>query len=165
MGSPREASSGHPLSSAAEARSGHPASQSNGHSSGGTPGSCPSAGPSLQLLRALGPEDRLQLGRIAETHPVRCGASPQHDIKGRNMFQERAPALFVRASQECDMQGWQLLSPRETSFFAAVNLPMLDFHSSTGPEADFDSGMCLEHPAGFRHAKPVDRCIALRCLL
>ncbi len=40
------------------------------------------------------------------------------------------------------MQGWQLLSPRDTSFFAAVNLPMLDFHSSTGPQADFNSGAC-----------------------
>lgn len=43
----------------------------------------------------------------------------------------------------CCAQGWQLLGPKETSFFAAVNLPMLDFHSSTGPEADFDSGMRL----------------------
>ena len=43
----------------------------------------------------------------------------------------------------CHAQGWQLLSPSETSFFAAVNLPMLDFYSSTGPEADFDSGMRL----------------------
>lgn len=38
------------------------------------------------------------------------------------------------------MQGWQLLEPRETSFFAAVNLPLLDFTSRTGPEADFISG-------------------------
>ena len=42
----------------------------------------------------------------------------------------------------CHVQGWQLLSPRDTSFFAAVNLPMLDFHSSTGPQADFNSGAC-----------------------
>lgn len=41
------------------------------------------------------------------------------------------------------LQGWQLLTPKETSFFAAVNLPMLDFHSRTGPEADFNSGMLL----------------------
>jgi len=40
-------------------------------------------------------------------------------------------------------QGWQLLTPEETSFFAAVNLPMLDFHSHTGPEADFNSGTLL----------------------
>ncbi len=43
----------------------------------------------------------------------------------------------------CRVQGWQLLGPRDTSFFAAVNLPMLDFHSSTGPQADFNSGTCL----------------------
>ena len=41
-----------------------------GQGSGATPGSCSSAGPFLQLLRALGPEDQLELGRIAETHPV-----------------------------------------------------------------------------------------------
>ncbi|CAL5222109.1 g4421 [Coccomyxa viridis] len=95
-------------SSNAEARRTQQATEGNGHSSGATPGSCSSAGPSLQLLQALGPEDQLQLSHIAEMHP-----------------------------------GWQLLSPRDTSFFAAVNLPMLDFHSSTGPQADFNSG-CLD---------------------
>ena len=41
------------------------------HSAGATPGSCSSAGPSLRLLQALGPEDELKLGSIAEMHPVR----------------------------------------------------------------------------------------------
>lgn len=49
--------------------------------------------------------------------------------------------ISAKRSTSCDAQGWQVLTPQETSFFAAVNLPMLDFHSRTGPEADFNSGM------------------------
>ncbi|EIE23325.1 hypothetical protein COCSUDRAFT_83701 [Coccomyxa subellipsoidea C-169] len=40
-------------------------------------------------------------------------------------------------------QGWRMLPCEETSFFAAVNLPFLDFTSRTGPQADFDTG-CLD---------------------
>ncbi|CAL8465366.1 g4902 [Coccomyxa elongata] len=40
-------------------------------------------------------------------------------------------------------QGWQMLPHDETSFFAAVNLPLLDFNSRTGPQAGFDTG-CLD---------------------
>ena len=54
-----------------------------------------------------------------------------------------AKRLSAKRSIPCDAQGWQVLTPQETSFFAAVNLPMLDFHSRTGPEADFNSGMGL----------------------
>ena len=52
-----------------------------------------------------------------------------------------ATRLSAKQSIPCDAQGWQVLTPQKTSFFAAVNLPMLDFHSRTGPEADFNSGM------------------------
>lgn len=38
------------------------------------------------------------------------------------------------------LQGWQMLPHDETSFFAAVNLPLLDFNSRTGPQAGFDTG-------------------------
>ncbi len=57
-------------SSKAETHNTQQGPEANGHSSGATPGSCSSVGPSLQLLQALGPEDQLQLSRIAETHPV-----------------------------------------------------------------------------------------------
>ena len=40
----------------------------------------------------------------------------------------------------CDVQGWKAIPSEQTSFFAAVNLPLLDFNSCTGPEADFDTG-------------------------
>lgn len=39
------------------------------------------------------------------------------------------------------LQGWQMLPHDETSFFAAVNLPLLDFNSRTGPQAGFDTGL------------------------
>ncbi len=40
-----------------------------------------------------------------------------------------------------------MLPCEETSFFAAVNLPFLDFTSRTGPQADFDTGQESLHPA------------------
>lgn len=64
-------------SSPADAQSGQHVSDSNAGSSGATPGSCSSMGPSLQLLQALGPEHELELSRIAETHPVRQPSETQ----------------------------------------------------------------------------------------
>lgn len=152
------------------------ASEKGGIGGASTPGSCSSEGPSLPLLRALGPEDKLQLDRIAETHPVRkihsillsisiCPALHNlcsHEYPLNFQVQKVRKAAGISLLLHCPKdkpvctcisavlrcgayhgQGWQLLAPKGTSFFAAVNLPMLDFNSRTGPEADFNSGMAL----------------------
>lgn len=50
---------------------------------------------------------------------------------------EPTPVGFTRMKYG---QGWSTIPADETAFFAAVNLPLLDFTSRTGPEAGFETG-------------------------
>ena len=51
-----------------------------------------------------------------------------------------AESAYLHRVQLWGVQGWQLVPAPETAFFAAVNLPLLDFTSLTGPRAGFETG-------------------------
>ncbi len=86
---------------------------------------------------------QLGTGAAGGAIPIQCSApaSPLRRTDNVSNVQIRISFLGWQSKQwDAAAQGWQLLEPRETSFFAVVNLPLLDFTSRTGPEADFDSG-------------------------